>query len=155
MTAQPESSDGPVDDGACYACGPHNPDGLRLRFEPDGVDGARATVTLDRHLQGYRGIAHGGIVMLLLDEVMAHASGNAGEKVVTAAVAVRFRAPVPLGVPLAFEGRVRSKRGKILKVEGFVRDTAGVLLASAEGSFASVGPVEPGRFGNFAAPETV
>jgi acyl-coenzyme A thioesterase PaaI-like protein len=93
--------------------------------------------------------------MLLLDEIMAHASGNAGEKVVTAAVAVRFRAPVPLGVPLALEGRVRSKRGKILKVEGSVRDAAGVLLASAQGSFASVGPVEPGRFGNFAAPETV
>jgi uncharacterized protein (TIGR00369 family) len=155
MTAGAQPNEQPVDDGACYACGPHNPGGLRLRFEPLGSDGARATVTLAAHLQGYRGIAHGGIVMLLLDEVMAHASGNAGDKVVTAAVAVRFRAPVPLGVPLTLEGYVRSRRGKILRVEGFVRDAAGALLASAEGSFASLGPVEPGRFGNFAAPETV
>ncbi|MGD0473572.1 MAG: PaaI family thioesterase [Candidatus Velthaea sp.] len=155
MTARSPAAEQPVDDGACYACGPHNPDGLQLRFEPVGSDGARATVTLASHLQGYRGIAHGGIVMLLLDEVMAHASGNAGEKVVTAAVAVRFRGPVPLGEPLTLEGRVCSKRGKILKVEGFVRDAAGALLASAEGSFASLGPVEPGRFGNLAAPGTV
>jgi len=155
MTAQALSGEQPVDDGACYACGPHNADGLRLRFEPVGADGARATVTLASHLQGYRGIAHGGIVMLLLDEVMAHAAGNAGDKVVTAAVAVRFRAAVPLGAPLTVEGFVRSKRGKILRLEGFVRDAAGALLASAEGSFASLGPVEPGRFGNFTAPETV
>ena len=155
MTAQALSGEQPVDDGACYACGPHNADGLRLRFEPVGADGARATVTLASHLQGYRGIAHGGIVMLLLDEVMAHAAGNAGDKVVTAAVAVRFRAAVPLGAPLTVEGFVRSKRGKILRLEGFVRDAAGALLASAEGSFASLGPVEPGRCGNFAAPETV
>jgi len=155
MTLEAESGAQPVDDGACYACGPFNADGLRLRFEPEGSDGARATVTLESHLQGYRGIAHGGIVMLLLDEVMAHASGNAGDKVVTAAVNVRFRAPVPLGVPLTLAGRVRSRRGKILKLEGFVRDAAGTLLASAEGSFASLGPVEPGRFGNFGAAETV
>jgi uncharacterized protein (TIGR00369 family) len=155
MTAQSQPGEGPVDDGACFACGPYNAEGLRLRFEPIGRDGARTTITLASHLQGYRGIAHGGIVMLLLDEVMAHASGNAGDKVVTAAVTVRFRASVPLGVPLTVEAHVRSRRGKILKLEGFVRDAAGALLASAEGSFASLGPVEPGRFGNFAAPETV
>ncbi len=145
----------PVDDGACYACGPDNVAGLRLRFEPVGSDGARATVTLGSHLQGYRGIAHGGIVMLLLDEVMAHAAGNAGDKVMTAAVTVRFRAPVFLGTPLTLEGRLVSRRGKILKLEGSLRDAAGALLASAEGSFASLGPVEPGRFGNSAGLRTV
>jgi uncharacterized protein (TIGR00369 family) len=153
--AQAEPGAVPIDDGACYACGPHNPDGLRLRFEPDGADGARATVTLDAHLQGYRGIAHGGIVMLLLDEAMAYASGYAGDRVMTAAVAVRFRAAVPLGVPLTLRGRVVGKRAKMLKVEASVRDAAGTLLATAEGSFASLGPVEPGRFGNPGARETV
>ena len=145
----------PVDDDACYACGTRNPDGLGLRFETDGDGGARATITLEPHLQGYRGIAHGGIVMLLLDEVMAHACGSAGEKAVTAAVAVRFRAPVPLGAPLTLLGRVAGKRGKILKLEGSVRDASGTLLATAEGSFASLGPLEPGRVGNSAAGLTV
>lgn len=144
----PQPRDGPVDDDACFACGTRNPSGLGWRFAPDGPDGARATITLDGHLQGYRGIAHGGIVMLLLDEAMAHASGNAGDKVVTAAVSVRFRGAVPLGVPLTVRARVIAKRGKILKVEGSISDAAGRLLATADGSFASIGPVEPGRFGN-------
>lgn len=143
---EPAPAAGPVDDGACFACGPHNVDGLRLRFERDGRDGARARVTLAAKYQGYRDVAHGGIVMLLLDEAMAHAAGMAGEKVMTAAVAVRFRAPVPLGSALTLVGRVASKRGKILKVEGALLDAAGTTLATAEGSFASLGPIEPGRF---------
>jgi uncharacterized protein (TIGR00369 family) len=151
-----QSGDLPVDDGACYVCGPHNPAGLGLRFEADGQDGACATVTLEPRLQGYRGIAHGGIVMLLLDEVMAHACGNAGDKVMTAAVAVRFRAPVRLGVPLTVRGRVLSRRGKILKVEGSVANVEGALLATAEGSFASLGPLDAAdRFGNPGAGEPV
>jgi acyl-coenzyme A thioesterase PaaI-like protein len=145
----------PIDDGACFACGPENAAGLRLVFEPDGSTGARGTITLPAHLQGYRGIAHGGIVMLVLDEVMAHAAGNAGEMVMTAAAAVRFRAPVPLGVQLSVTGRVVSRRGKILRIEGSIRNAAGDVLASADGSFASLGPVDPGRFGNFAARRAV
>jgi uncharacterized protein (TIGR00369 family) len=152
---QPAIAGVPVDDGACFVCGTENPHGLRLCFEPSGADGARAQVVLDSHLQGYRGIAHGGIVMLLLDEVMAHAAGQAGEKVMTAAVAVRFRAPVPLGVALRLTGRVLSKRGTILKIEGAIHDAAGVLLAAADGSFASLGPIAPGRLGNSAPCEPV
>src|SRR5277367_531369 len=52
----------PVDDGRCFACGPHNADGLHLHFEPDGDDGARSAVTLPPRMQGYREVAHGGIV---------------------------------------------------------------------------------------------
>jgi uncharacterized protein (TIGR00369 family) len=151
MTVPAQRDEQPVDDDACFACGTRNPAGLGWRFEPDGDAGARGVITLATHLQGYRGVAHGGITMLLLDEVMAHACGNAGEKVMTAAVSVRFRGAVPLGVPLTVAARVVAKRGKILRVEGSITDAAGTLLAGAEGSFASVGPVEPGRFGNFAA----
>jgi acyl-coenzyme A thioesterase PaaI-like protein len=112
-------------------------------------------VTLDPLFQGYRGIAHGGIVMLLLDEVMAYAAGFAGEKVMTAAVTVRFRAPVPLGAPLTVDGRVLFKRGKILKAEAALRDAAGTPLATAEGSFAALGSVDPAELGNPAGRATV
>jgi acyl-coenzyme A thioesterase PaaI-like protein len=155
MMTQPQADTSPVDDDACFACGTRNGHGLRLRFVPDGPGAARAAVSLDPHLQGYRGIAHGGIVMLLLDEVMAHACGSAGDKVMTAAVAVRFRAPVPLGVPLELRGRVLARRGKIIKVEASLGDAAGATLATAEGSFARLGPVDARRFGNAFAPEAV
>lgn len=143
-----------VDDGACFACGPANRAGLALEFMRD-ESGARATVTLDHKYQGYRGIAHGGIVMLLLDEAMAHACGAAGQKVMTAAANVRFRAPVPLGEPLRLVGRVISQRGKIFKVEATVFDAAGTKLATADGAFVSLGPLGADAFSNSAASEAV
>ncbi len=145
----------PVDDDACFACGSRNADGLALVFTRLADGTASAQVTLDAKYQGYRGIAHGGMVMLLLDEVMAHAGAAAGEKVVTAAVAVRFRAPVPLGVPLSLAGRVVSKRGSIVKVSGVISDAAGATLATAEGSFVSTGPLDPNRRGNSVTSEMV
>jgi acyl-coenzyme A thioesterase PaaI-like protein len=95
------------------------------------------------------------MLMMLLDEIMAHAAGNTGHKVVTASVTVRFRAPVRLGVELTVRGQVVSRRGKILKVEGFLESATGQVLTSAEGSFVILGPVEPGRFGNPGDAETV
>jgi acyl-coenzyme A thioesterase PaaI-like protein len=136
----------PVDDGNCFVCGPHNTDGLQVRFERDGESGARARVILDPKYQGWRDVAHGGVVMMLLDEVMAHASGVAGQRGMTASVAVRFRGPVPLGVELMLRGIVKWRRGKVLGVEGTLCGPDGATLASAEGSFVSAGTAEPGEF---------
>ena len=143
----PAVEDSIVDDGACFACGP-SADGLSMRFTRANEGDVRAEVILDARFQGYRGIAHGGIVMMLLDEAMAHAAGVAGVKVRPAAVAVRFRAAVRLGVPLEVTAQVDSMRGKVLKVSAAVLDAAGAILATGDGSFVSLGPVEPGRFGN-------
>ncbi|GAC1420835.1 MAG: hypothetical protein NVSMB64_29740 [Candidatus Velthaea sp.] len=144
-----------IDDGNCFACGPFNEDGLKLRFVRDGADGARADVTVDPKFQGYRGIAHGGIVMMLLDEAMAHASGMVGEKAMTASVNVRFRRPVPTGEPLMLRGKVLWQRGRVLSIEGAVLDAGGEVLASAEGSFVTQGRIEPGSLSNLTAGETV
>jgi acyl-coenzyme A thioesterase PaaI-like protein len=130
----------PVDDGRCFACGPDNPEGLHLHFEPDGIAGAQTSVTLLSHLQGYREIAHGGIVMMLLDEVMAHACRFINEKAMTAAVDVRFRAPVPLGKLLTVRGRFKERRRNFLYLEASVA-LDGTELATAEGTFVSLGPL--------------
>jgi uncharacterized protein (TIGR00369 family) len=95
----------PIDDGYCFACGPENPIGLRLHFQPEG-DGVRAETTLAAEFQGWQSVAHGGIAMALLDEAMAHAAGAAGHRGVTASINVRFRKPVPIGAVIAITGRV-------------------------------------------------
>jgi acyl-coenzyme A thioesterase PaaI-like protein len=128
----------PVDDGRCYACGPHNADGLHLVFEPDGEAGAWTTVTLPPRLQGYREIAHGGIVMMLLDEVMAHACRFINEKAMTAQVDVRFRQPVPLGQLLTVRGRYKERRRNFLYLEASVA-LGEAALATASGTFFSLG----------------
>jgi acyl-coenzyme A thioesterase PaaI-like protein len=129
----------PVDDGRCFACGPYSADGLHLRFRPDGEGGARAEITLPPRFQGWRGTAHGGIVMMLLDEAMAHACGVAGERAMTAAMQLRFRAPVELGEPLVITGRVKWKRRGVIALEAAVAHADGTVLATAEGSFVSRG----------------
>ena len=131
----------PVDDGRCFACGPDNPIGLHLHFERDG-EGVAAHTTLRDEFQGWRGIAHGGIAMMLLDEAMAHASGFAGERGVTASMNVRFRKALLLDVPLTVRGRVEWKRRKVLGLRAEVVDDAGDVLCEAEGHFVSMGPIE-------------
>ena len=136
-------ADVPFDDGNCFACGPDNPIGMHLHFDraTDG-EGVCARFSLAPQYQGWRGIAHGGIVMALLDEAMAHAAGFAGHRGVTASVNVRFRKPVPLERPIVARGRVTWKRRNVLGVEGKIFDEAGNLLAHAEGSFVSRGKLD-------------
>jgi len=142
-------SDVPFDDGNCFACGPSNPIGMHLHFDrfTDG-EGVLARVTLPSQYQGWRGIAHGGIVMALLDEAMAHAAGYAGHRGVTANVKVRFRRPVPLEQPIEVRGEVTWQRRNVLGVSATVRDAGGAVLARAEGSFVSRGSLgdAPDRF---------
>jgi uncharacterized protein (TIGR00369 family) len=132
----------PFDDGNCFACGPDNPIGMHVHFDRVEGDEVVARLTLAPEYQGWRGIAHGGIVMALLDEAMAHAAGFAGHRGVTAAVSVRFRKPVPLERPIEVRGRVAWQRRNVLGVEANVLDTGGTVLARAEGSFVSRGPLE-------------
>lgn len=141
------SGPGWVDDGRCFACGPFSPDGLHLRFTPTDAQSVRAEITLPPRFQGWRGTAHGGIVMTLLDEAMAHACGNIGERGVTAAMELRFRGPVPLGVPLVVTGSVKWKRRHVMGVEAAVSLSDGTVLATGEGSFVSRGPLGKERYG--------
>jgi acyl-coenzyme A thioesterase PaaI-like protein len=133
-------SDVPFDDGNCFACGPDNPVGLHLHFDVDG-DHVAAKVRLAANYQGWRDIAHGGIVMALLDEAMAHAAGFAGHRGVTASVKVRFRRPVPIDRMVDVRGRVTWHRRNVLGVEASILE-AGVVLAQAEGSFVSRGSLD-------------
>ena len=137
-------SDVPFDDGNCFACGPDNPAGMHLHFEraPAGEEGVRAAVTLAPQYQGWRGIAHGGIVMALLDEAMAHAAGYAGHRGVTASVNVRFRRPVPLEAPIEVRGRIAWQRRNVLGVEATIYDAAGTVLVQSEGHVVSRGSLD-------------
>ena len=132
----------PIDDGRCFACGPENEIGLRLHFEKGVDNGVRARTTLRADFQGWQGIAHGGIALVLLDEAMAHAAGAAGYRGVTASMNARFRKPVPLDVPLEIEGRVKWMRRNVLELEARVVDPAGAVLVEGEGRFVAQGRIE-------------
>jgi hypothetical protein len=66
---QPNSS-------TCFVCGVDNQQGLGLSFYETSPTTVETTAVIPGHLQGYPGLAHGGIVTALLDEIRA--SGRLG-----------------------------------------------------------------------------
>jgi acyl-coenzyme A thioesterase PaaI-like protein len=135
----------PVDDGHCFACGPKSTIGLRMHFEDAGEGAVQSVVTLDQPYQGWSGIAHGGIVAMLLDEAMAYAAGSLGNLGMTAELKMRFRKAVPIGEPLLVRGNVTWQRRNVLGLAASVALADGSELASGTGSFVVKGKLAPGQ----------
>jgi acyl-coenzyme A thioesterase PaaI-like protein len=119
----------------CFACGTLNTTGLGLRVH---VEPGRswAEFQLDRRFEGWEGMAHGGIIATILDEVMAWALVGADNWGVTARISVQFKAPVPLDVPLRAEGWTTRVRRRIVDTESRIVEAAtGTDLATATGVY--------------------
>lgn len=138
------AGDVPFDDGNCFACGPANPIGLHLHFDRAEPEGVRCKALLASQFQGWRGIAHGGIVAMLLDEAMAHAAGAKGYLGMTGELKLRFRGAVPIGEPIVLRGSVRWQRRHLLNIEATISGNGGELLAGGEGSFVIKGELPKG-----------
>ncbi len=117
------------DDRYCFACGPENPIGLKVRsVREEGT--AEIVWNPSREFQGFKGILHGGITSTLLDEAMAHAAINA----VTARISVRFRKPVRTDREIRVRARVTGRKGRLIRVTTtLVQEEE--TRASAEGEF--------------------
>ncbi len=120
----------------CFACGTLNVHGLQLELHA-GDDRCWVELTLERRFEGWEGIAHGGIVCTILDEVMAWAVVDHDIWGVTARMNVEFKKPVPIGVPIRGEGRVSNVRSRrIVEAEGVIVDPAtGAILARSQATF--------------------
>lgn len=132
----------PVDDGYCIGCGERSAIGLKMRFAV-ADDSVESRVTIPQRFQGWRGVAHGGIVALLLDEAMAYAAMASGYLGVTADLKMRFRKPVPIGEALLVRANVLWQRRSVFGISSTLYDASQTLLASAEASFVSRGKVPP------------
>ena len=119
----------------CFACGSLNEHGMQLvlHVEP-GLSWTE--LTLDERFEGWAGIAHGGIVCTVLDEVMAWALVGEDNWGLTARLAVEFRHPIPIRRPVRGEGRVVRNRRRIVETAARLVDPAtGVELATATGTY--------------------
>jgi uncharacterized protein (TIGR00369 family) len=119
----------------CFACGTLNAHGLQLELHA-GDDRCWVELTLADRFEGWEGMAHGGIVCTILDEVMAWALVDHDIWGVTARMQVEFKRPVPIGRPIRGEGRVKSARRRLVEAEGVITDPSdGSVLARAEATF--------------------
>lgn len=119
----------------CFACGTLNVHGLQLVLHAGG-DRCWTELTLDRRFEGWEGIAHGGILCTILDEVMAWALVDHDLWGVTARMTVDFKRPVSVGQAIRAEGRVAEVRRRLVDAEGVILDIAdGTVLATSRATY--------------------
>lgn len=123
----------------CFGCGPRNPAGLHLRcmVTEEGVAGS---FRLEEHHEGGPGIAHGGVVAAVLDDLLGYLLYRLGHPMVTARLEIDYRLPVPLLVDVAATARIVSVEGRKVWTEGELRAPGGPVYAQARGLFVRVPP---------------
>lgn len=133
------------EDHYCFGCGQQNPHGLKLAFFAGDDESVWAPWTPSRENEGFTGMAHGGIITTVLDEVMGWAVYRKRIWAVTGRIAVGFRKPVEVGEPTRATARIVSEHGRKVNLEAqLIRERDGVLLADAEAVFIKV-PEERAR----------
>jgi acyl-coenzyme A thioesterase PaaI-like protein len=120
----------------CFGCGTNNPIGLRMTFYRQG-NAVCSDVVLKRDHVGWQNMAHGGIISTLLDEVMAWAVIYLKRSFsVTRRMTIRYRAPVPVNVPLMVRGSVAEEcAAGTCRTSGVLLDGDGKALATGEAEF--------------------
>ena len=119
----------------CFACGSLNVHGLHLDLH-FGDDRCWTELAIPRRFQGWDGIAHGGIVSTILDEVMAWSLVDKDNWGLTARLNVEFKRPVPLERLVRAEGWVTDARRRVIRAAGHLVDPlSGDVLATADATY--------------------
>ena len=131
----------PKPENKCFGCGGANARGMKLAFE---VDSARQRIVgrfqLGDEYQGGSGFLHGGIIAVLLDEVMSKACRFHSEHAVTADLRVEYLRPIRVDQEIVVEGFVARRDGRQLYHEGEIRNVVGDLLVRGQGRFVVIDP---------------
>ena len=94
--------------GMCFACGP----------KPEH--------------QSYNGRMHGGLITVLLDEIMGnYLFKKEGVPAYTARIDLRFRTPVQIGTTIRCEGHEVKRKGRLVVMEGVIINPDGTVAAEA------------------------
>ena len=88
---------------------------------------------IPKRFEGYPGVAHGGVVAAILDEICGRATmiTDPNHFMMTAKMEIKYRRPVPLKVKMRAVGRVARRRGRIAKARGELWHPDGQLAAEA------------------------
>ena len=127
----------------CFGCGGANERGMKLTFVQDNVN--RRIVgkfILGEAYQGGGGMAHGGIIAMLLDEVMGKVCRFREVRAVTAELTIQYLKPVKVDEEIVVEGYETEVKGRNLFLVGEIRNSAGVVLAKGIGRFVVIGQKE-------------
>jgi uncharacterized protein (TIGR00369 family) len=125
----------------CFACGPDNGEGMRLRF---GYDEQRdcfvCRFRLGKRYTGPPGHCHGGIIATILDEAMGKVNKLRHVVALTSQITVDYLKPVPLNTPLQVESREVRVKGRTHVNMAEILNSKGEPLARSQGRFIAIDP---------------
>ena len=118
----------------CFVCGLENESGLHAKFYNEAPGRVRVDWTAPECYQGYPGHLHGGIAAALLDEAAGRTvlGGDPLRFFVTMKMELRYRKPVPVGVPLVIRGEMIRDRGRIAETRASIQLPDGSIAVEAE-----------------------
>lgn len=119
------------DDMNCFACGDKNRYGLHLKFTIDKDNVMQAEFIPQKHHQGFKDIVHGGLIGLILDEIMVNLAWKMGKNIVTAELNVRLKKITKTKEKLLFRGWIDREDGKIIYTKAEAKNERGIIIATA------------------------
>ncbi len=92
----------------------------------------RTTYVIPERFQGFAGIAHGGILAMILDECMVNAVWLRGSTAVTARLEVRLRRPVGVGARVTFRAEMVRESSSRFEVTSHATLDDGTVIADGK-----------------------
>lgn len=123
----------------CMVCGPQAPSGYHLEAVRRGTDGVEATFTFSEEHTGGPGLAHGGAVAAVCDDVLGHVLSVVQVPAVTRRLEVDYLRPVVLGDLHHLTARLTAREGRKLWIELEAATAEGDVSFTARGLFIRVG----------------
>jgi len=124
-------------DQRCFGCGSNNPSGLHMQFFRKN-DAVVSWLSIPDHLCGWAGVAHGGVICTILDEVMSWTAMHLVRRLIlTRSMEVTFLKPVATGRRVKTVGRLESRiNDRQATLRAHIEDESGVCCARSRGTFA-------------------
>jgi acyl-coenzyme A thioesterase PaaI-like protein len=114
----------------CFACGPENAGGLHVElFAAEGLAVTGRFVVGQAH-QGAPGIAHGGVLAAMMDELLGSLNWMLMAPSVTIELTTRFRRPAPVDAVLYLSAHV------VAVIDGTVHSSGEARLGGGDGEIA-------------------
>jgi acyl-coenzyme A thioesterase PaaI-like protein len=119
-----------------------HPSSIGIEFGREGTAVVTARCTVHGMFQGPPGRVHGGVVALIIDELMGMVNRIVGRRAFTARLQVNLRAPTPVDTELTFRAWEHEVDGRkvVIRAEGRLDDA---LIVEADALFIEVSPVLP------------
>ncbi|MHB8246296.1 MAG: PaaI family thioesterase [Acidimicrobiales bacterium] len=135
MAALKDSAALPAHHDRCLGCGPDNPHGHHLHVWRDSDAAVVTRHIFDARHMGAPGVAHGGAVATVVDDLFGFLLYLAGELGVTRRLEVDYLAPVLLGSTYTVRAELVRREGRKLFLAAEGVDEAGTRVLSASALF--------------------